>query len=67
MAVIWGRREAECFSRQDRTGGIALMWLKKLAAARKPEHLIHRNPTPSIGAIMSARPKLRHARHQPGE
>jgi hypothetical protein len=34
MAVIWGSREAECFSRDDWTGGIALMWLRKLACPR---------------------------------
>jgi len=34
MAVIWGRRKAECFSGGDWTGGIALMWLRKLVFAR---------------------------------
>ncbi len=46
--MIWGRREAECFSCEDWTGGIALIPLRKLAAARKPGHLIHRNPQPAI-------------------
>jgi hypothetical protein len=46
MAVIWGKREGKCFSGEDWTGGIALIWLRKLAAARNPEHLIHRNSTP---------------------
>jgi hypothetical protein len=41
MAVIWGRREAECFSHDDWTGGIALMWLRKLVFGRNaPETII---------------------------
>ena len=48
MALIWGNREAECFSGEDWTGGIALIGLRKLAAARNPERLIHRNPAPPI-------------------
>ena len=48
VPLIWGRREAECFSGDDWTGGIALMLLRKLVSARKPGHLIHRNPTPAI-------------------
>jgi hypothetical protein len=35
MAVIWGNREAECFSREDWTSGIALMWLKKLVCGHE--------------------------------
>ncbi|SDN83020.1 hypothetical protein SAMN05444050_2517 [Afipia sp. GAS231] len=67
MGVIWGRREAECFSRDGWTGGIALIGLRKLAAARKPEHLIHRNPTPAIGGHHARAAKTPRARYQPGE
>jgi hypothetical protein len=40
--------EAEYFSREHWTGGIALIGLKKLTAARKPQRLIHRNFTLAI-------------------
>jgi hypothetical protein len=35
VSVIWGRREAECFFGQDWTGGIALIWLRKLVRTCK--------------------------------
>jgi hypothetical protein len=36
MAVIWGRQEAEYFSREDWTGGITLILFRNFVAARKP-------------------------------
>ncbi len=44
MAVIWGRREAECFSCEDWTGGIALMWLRKLVCGRDAPQANIRHP-----------------------
>jgi hypothetical protein len=35
MALIWGNQEAECFSGEDWTGGIALIGLEKLVSRRK--------------------------------
>jgi hypothetical protein len=43
MAVICGRREAKCFSREHWTGGIALIWLRKSGRGAQRRTLIHRN------------------------
>jgi hypothetical protein len=35
VRVIWGKSEAEYFFGRDWTGGIALIWLRKLGGARE--------------------------------
>jgi hypothetical protein len=59
VPLIWGRRKAEYFSGEVWTGGIALMWLRKLASGRNAENLIHRNSEPAIAgnhALAAERP-----------
>ena len=48
MGVIWGRREEEYFWREDWTGGIELIWLKKLVFGRNAPHQ-PRNPIANAG------------------
>ena len=46
LGCFYPAAEAKCFSREDWTGGIALIPLGKLAAARNASKLIHRNSKP---------------------
>jgi|SRR5271154_1739504 len=38
MVLIWGKREAEYFSADDWTGGIRLIWFKKIVIGRATRH-----------------------------
>src|SRR5882724_3652328 len=48
MQVIWGQREAEYFLAEDWTGGIGLIWLKKIVFWRNASRVEKRRPVSAL-------------------